>query len=56
MITFLNSFLSYLLVVIVFFAVIICGVLIGKKLRENKDAKQASLPSEKEDAKEGENL
>ncbi len=41
MVSFVNAFLSYLLVVIVFLAIITVAVILGKKLRENKDAKDA---------------
>lgn len=52
MISFINMFLSYVIVVIVFFAVIICGVLVGKKLRENKDKKAVSV-NETSESSEG---
>ncbi len=42
MIAFINSFLSYLILVIISMAVIVAGVLCGKKLREAKDAKEAA--------------
>lgn len=41
MIAFINTFLSYLLVMIVFLVLIVAAVLLGKKLRQNKDAKEA---------------
>lgn len=41
LILFLNSFMSYLLLFIICVAVIIVAVLIGIKLRKNKDAKEA---------------
>jgi len=41
MISFINTFLSYLLVMIVFFALIVAAVILGKKLRDMKDAKDA---------------
>ncbi len=39
MIAFINTFLSYLILVIISMAVIVAGVLCGKKLREIKDSK-----------------
>lgn len=53
MVLFFNSFISYLIVVIVFFAVIVCGVLAGKKLRDNKDKKAESAEKDNNDAPEG---
>lgn len=41
MVAFINTFLSYLLVMIVFLILIVAAVILGKKLRENKDAKLA---------------
>ena len=43
---FLNSFLSYLVLYIVFFSVIICAVFAGKFLRKRKDAKDEQLNRE----------
>lgn len=43
MISFINTFLSYLLVMIVFFVLIFIAVICGKKLREKKDAKDAAM-------------
>ncbi|MDD3414141.1 MAG: hypothetical protein PHY47_09090 [Lachnospiraceae bacterium] len=43
LIVFTNMFLSYLLVFFVFITVIIVAVMIGKKLRMNKDMKTAAL-------------
>ena len=40
MIAFINTFLSYLLLCIIFMAIIVAAVLLGKKLRENKNAKK----------------
>ncbi|MDO4965933.1 MAG: hypothetical protein Q4E51_04425 [Lachnospiraceae bacterium] len=37
--TFLSTFVTYLIIAIGFLAIIVCGVFAGKKLRENKDAK-----------------
>ena len=42
MISFINTFLSYLILVIANIAVIIVAVICGKKLRERKDAKEAA--------------
>lgn len=42
MVTLFNSFLTYLVIAILFLAIIVCGVLTGKKLRENKNAKEAA--------------
>ena len=42
MITFVNTFLTYLILVIANAAVIVVAVLCGKKLREMKDAKAAA--------------
>ena len=39
MVAFINTFLSYLLLCLIFMAIIVCAVLLGKKLRDNKDAK-----------------
>ncbi len=41
MIAFINTFLSYLILVVISMAVIVLGVICGKKLREAKDAKEA---------------
>lgn len=41
MVTFFNSFLSYLLVYIVFGACIVAAVFAGIKFRKSKDAKEA---------------
>ncbi len=40
---FLNSFLSYLLLFVICVAVIIIAVLLGIRLRKNKDAREASI-------------
>ena len=42
MIAFFNTFLSYLILVIISMAVIVAGVVCGKKLRDMKDAKEAN--------------
>lgn len=41
MIGFFNEFVSYLLLVIIMVAVAVCGGFVGKKLRDNKNAKEA---------------
>lgn len=46
MIAFINTFLSYLLVMIVFLVLIVAAVIIGKKLREKKDLSDALKASE----------
>jgi len=51
MIAFINTFLSYLLVVIIFAIIAVCGVLIGKKLRDSKDAKIANAEANTESVK-----
>ncbi len=40
--SFFNTFLSYLILVVISMAVIVAGVVSGKKLREMKDAKDAA--------------
>ncbi len=41
MVVFFNTFLSYLILVIISMGVIVLAVICGKKLREAKDAKEA---------------
>ena len=41
MISFINTFLSYLILVVISMAVIVAGVFCGKKLRDAKDKKEA---------------
>ena len=48
MISFINSFLSYVLVVVAFVAVMFVGGFIGLKLRKSKDANEAALAVEEE--------
>lgn len=48
MVTLFNSFLTYLIIAIVFLAIITCGVLIGMKLRDNKNKKDAVESTDKE--------
>ena len=48
MISFINTFLSYLILVIISMCVIVAGVICGKKLRERKDAKTAQESEIKE--------
>ncbi len=43
---FLASFLQYFVIMIVLAAVSFLGILTGKKLRANKDAKDAALAAE----------
>ena len=42
MVAFINSFLSYAILVIIFMVVIVAAVLCGKKLREVKNEKDAA--------------
>lgn len=42
MITFFNAFLTYLILTVASIGIIIAAVLLGKKLREIKDAKDAA--------------
>ena len=42
MIAFFNTFLSYLILVIMSMCVIVAAVICGRKLREAKDAKEAA--------------
>ncbi len=42
---FFNTFLSYLILVLISMAVIVLAVICGKKLRERKDAKEAANAS-----------
>ncbi|MEG0805537.1 MAG: hypothetical protein RR364_07780 [Lachnospiraceae bacterium] len=44
---FLNSFMSYLLVVIIFGIIAVGGVLVGKFLRKRKDEKTELLQKDK---------
>ncbi len=48
MIAFVNTFLSYLLLCLIFMAIIVCAVFLGKKLRDNKDAKTAAAENSAE--------
>ena len=41
MIAFINTFLSYLILVIISMGVIVLGVFCGKKLRDRKDEQEA---------------
>ena len=43
MVAFINTFLSYLLLCLIFMAIIVCAVMLGKKLRDNKDAKTVAV-------------
>ncbi len=40
MIAFINTFLSYFILCLIFMAIIVCAVLLGKKLRDAKDKKK----------------
>ncbi|MCR4656901.1 MAG: hypothetical protein K5770_11820 [Lachnospiraceae bacterium] len=42
MVAFINMFLSYLLLCVIFMAIIIVAVFCGKKLRDNKNMKIAA--------------
>ena len=48
MISFINMFLTYLILVIISIGVIILGVICGKKLRDAKDAKTDASVNDKE--------
>ncbi|MBQ8816261.1 MAG: hypothetical protein IJZ84_03160 [Lachnospiraceae bacterium] len=48
LVLFLNSFMSYLLLVAVFVLVIAVAIFIGIKLRRNKNAKEAAETSSEE--------
>ena len=52
MIAFVNTFLSYLILVIISMAVIVAAVICGKKLREAKDAKEAREAAQSSEDKE----
>ena len=49
MVAFINTFLSYLILVIISMIVIVVAVICGKKLRESKDAKEALRSEEASD-------
>lgn len=51
MITVFNSFLTYLILVIASLAIIVCAIVLGKKIRDymdNKNAKKAALEGDNE--------
>ena len=48
MITFINSFLSYLLLFAIIVVIGICGGVVGKKLRDVKDSKNVTAVKEEE--------
>lgn len=48
LILFLNSFMSYLVLVLIFVAVILAAIFIGIRLRKNKDAKEAAADAVQE--------
>lgn len=50
MIAFVNSFLSYLIVVVIFAAVMFVGGFVGLKLRDSKDKKAALVAAEAAEA------
>ncbi|MCR4739977.1 MAG: vanadium nitrogenase [Lachnospiraceae bacterium] len=52
MIAFINTFLSYVLVVIVFMTAIVAAVILGKKLRDMKDKKKAEVSETAPEAQE----
>ncbi len=51
MIAFVNSFLSYLLLMVILIVIFVCGIVIGKELRRSKDRKQEATVTETKDAK-----
>ena len=46
MVVFFNTFLSYLILVIISACVIVAGVFCGKKLRDAKDKKEAAASAD----------
>ena len=53
MIAFINTFLSYLILVVISMVVIVVAVICGKKLREMKDAKnERAMEADASDKKE----
>lgn len=46
MVAFLGSFLQYLIVMVLLAAIGIAGAVVGKIMRERKDAKEAALTTE----------
>ena len=46
MIAILGSFLQYLIIMILLAAIGVAGAVVGKKLRERKDAKEAAMTAE----------
>ena len=46
MIAILGSFLQYLIIMILLAAIGVAGAVVGKKLRERKDAKTAAMSAE----------
>jgi hypothetical protein len=51
MVAFVNSFLSYLLLMVILLVIFVCGIVIGKELRKSKDKKQEAIVAESKDAK-----
>ena len=43
---FLASFLQYFIIMVILAAVAVAGVFVGKKLRDNKDAKNSAASEE----------
>lgn len=43
MVVFFSEFLSYLLLAVIFMCLIVAGTFVGKKLRDAKDKKDASV-------------
>ena len=46
MIAILGSFLQYFIIMILLAAIGVAGAVVGKKLRERKDAKEAAMTAE----------
>ena len=51
MIAFFNSFLSYLLLMVILLAIFICGIVIGSELRKSKNEKEAAGTADQKAAK-----
>ncbi|MCR4674704.1 MAG: hypothetical protein K5675_06825 [Lachnospiraceae bacterium] len=45
MIAFINSFLSYLILMVILLVIFICGIVIGSELRKSKNKKAEALAS-----------
>lgn len=48
MVVFFNEFLSYLVLALIFMCLIVAGTIVGKKMRDAKDAKDALKTEESE--------